>query len=392
MAQLPDQIPFVFNRAAGPSYCLNDGNDYGGSDFDDGVSIADAQGQHTDNTSTDPIYIFEELDDSPSIDLGEQATVVHRFKVDPIQTEMMASQYTRGSTFYDSEGRLCKVLTFHSDYQKGDYCIVTITSEGINFYIPPAECVDDPIEINPASQKHPRYAPLQQKFGFLASGGSPTPTNQPVPFFPLNAINQAVLGLSLTQNNPQTQALINTNSFYVDSGINGVSNWSSSPDYVAQAAALELLKKLRRGEETFYLAGYRVTYSTFAYAPQDLDPGGRIDDPVASGELPPEFWQDDNGNNIFTQLTQTLSPQFYQNGVSWFREADSQVYQRTWWRKTSTWIMAPSSGNIQLSVAVNGSVYSGTYFWTGQWDLQWYSPTNPLSQSYPAYDTDLNIQ
>ena len=66
----------MYNRAAGAAYCLNGGNDYGGTQLADGVSTAHDATQSTVNTSTTPIFIFEELDDSPTIDLGEQATTL----------------------------------------------------------------------------------------------------------------------------------------------------------------------------------------------------------------------------------------------------------------------------------------------------------------------------
>lgn len=374
--QLPPQLPFVFDRS--------DGGVYGGTPTPDGASIAENSGGSTANTSTNQILIFDELPTSPQIDLGEQATIIHQFEMDPYQAELAASKYTRGNTYYDSEGRLCKVLNFRADSQNGDRYLCTLTSEGLNFYIPPAEFDCQPILINPAAQKHPRYTPLQQKFLKYVN---PKPSGGYEPFFPLNAINQSVLGLSLTQANQQTAALQDQNNFYVDSGSGGNQIISNGPDLIAQASALELLKKLRRGQETFYLAGYKVSYSTFDFQPQDYDPGGRIEDPVLSGALPPEFWQDADGNNSFTNLTSAVSPQFYQNGISWFREADSQVFQRTWWRKTQSWNMAPAGGPIVLS----WQGQSATYVWDGHWDKQWYTPIAPGASGYPPYDTDLNI-
>jgi hypothetical protein len=270
------------------------------------------------------------------------------------------------------------------DRQQGDFYHVAVTSEGLSFYIPPDEFLCEPVLINPAAQKHPRYAPLQQKFLTFVS---PAPAAGYAPFFPLNTINQAVIYLSLTQGNTATAALQNDANWYVDTGPDGGQRISSGPDLIAKASALELLKKLRRGEDTFYLAGYKVTYSTFAYLPQDYDPGGRLEDPTTEGGLPPQFWQDANGENSFLELTRSLSPQFYQNGITWFREADSQIYQRTWWRKTRTWNMAPAGGPIVLSS--NG--VSATYQWYGQWDREWYTPETPGSPDYPPYDTDLNI-
>lgn len=359
MPFIPPEIPFVFDRALG--------NSFGGTPTPDGVATAFDATQESQNTSTSQIAIFEELPDSPQLEFGEHATIVHRFHIDPQQAFYAAAIYTRGSTWLDSAGNLCRVLNVRFDAQKGNYYIMAVTSEGLSFSVPPPEYDIQEIDINPVAQKHPRYAPLNQIF--LDAN------NNPSGFNPIAVARQAVDQLNPVSGAPQLFAvnqLLNKNNFKTQAVPTG--------DLTAQSASLELLKKLRRGEETFYLAGYKVSFSTFSFEPQLLDPGGRIEDPVASGNLPPEFYLNGFSQNIFTELTSTLSPQFYGNGISWFRQADSQIFQRTWFRRTQTWIMAPAGGTIEL--------FGDSYQWIGQWDLQWYTPLSPSNPSYPPYDTD----
>jgi hypothetical protein len=365
MGALPPQLPFGTDRA--------DGGTYGGTATPDGSR----QVQPSE-------LIFEETSDSPIFDLGEQATCVKKFKIDPEQTLIVLADYGRGQIFTDSGGRQWRILNIAVNYQAGDFNIVAITSEGINIYVPQAEYNVEEYQINPALQKHPRYAPLNQTFGSIQNNAFVAGT-----FSPIAEVELAVQQLSSGQGSQSSSALTD---------LQAISNFITASyatgDLVAQQAALELLKKRRRGEDSFYLAGYKVTYSTFFpiqteagnNAP-DLDMGGRIEDPTNNQSqviLPPEFWMDINGNNIFTLLAQTLSPQFYGNGISWLRQADSLVYQRTWMQRVSTWLMGPAGGQIQLTS--NDQSQSGIYFWVGNWDIQIYTPLNSTDPNYPKYD------
>lgn len=367
MGLLPSQIPFAFNRA--------NGGIYGGTATPNGASTASSASGTTQNTNTAPLPLFEEMDNSPTLDLGEQATVVKVFKIDPIQAQTAETIYFRGQTFPDSNGNLFKILNVRFEYQKGDYYLMYVTSEGINVYIPPSEFDIQEVDINPAAQKHPRYAPLNQVFYTTASGGNPAVPSK------FNPIATVLLAVNQLQNSPVGQSITALPI------LNDVTNFATqahpSGDVVAQGAALELLKKLWRGEDTFSLGGYRISYSTFGYTPFDLDPGGRVEDPVANSLIDPFFTQDIDGNDIFTNLTATKSPQFFERGVTFLRQPDTQTYQRTWFRRTQTWLMAPAGGSITL--------FGNNYYWTGQWDLQWYTPLSPNNPGYPPYDTYLTV-
>ncbi len=285
-----------------------------------------------------PTY-FEEDVDSPIIELAEQGTVVHTFKCDWNVTAKSIlttpSPYYRGNIFTDPDGNQYKILSVEVQHLRGDATSVKIITEGINFGLPPDEFHVDALEFNPALQKHPRYAGLNKGLvGLLTqdvTAGS-TPAARAL----------AVLQIPLVYPNttPRNFSDLNT-------------------------ASWELVTKLLRGEETFYLAGYRVSWSQYYSLPQPLDPGGRIEDPVDGG-LPVQFYSDTGapgGANIFNLLAADRSPAFYGNGLSWLRQADTLDYQRTWFRITRSWIGGPAGGT-----GVNG------FYYLGQWDRDIYQP------------------
>jgi hypothetical protein len=364
MGALPGLIPFGFDRA--------DGGRFGGTESPDLAVIRSTQ------------QTFEETPDSPQMDLGEQATVVHRFDLDYSQAQELAAIYVRGSVWVDSGGRQWRILNVALNYQLGDHCLVTVTSEGINIYLPQPEYQISEVNMNPATQKHPRYAPLNQTFGSMNGSTFVAGT-----FSPIAEVELAVQQLTSGQGSTSSSALTDLQTL-----ANFITAAYQTGDLIAQEAALELLKKRRRGEDTFYLAGYKVSYATFSPIitsignnMPDLDMGGRIEDPTNNSSqviLPPEYWTDSNGNNIFTELAQTLSPQFYANGVSWFRQADNIDYQRTWVRRGSTWIMGPAGGNITLKS--NDGTQTTTYVWIGQWDTEIYTPLSTTNPNYPKFD------
>src|SRR5262249_35867825 len=97
----------------------------------------------------------------------------------------------------------------------------------------------------------------------------------------------------------------------------GQLNSTNIPDSDVLDLAQELVDKLRKGEDSFYLAGFRVQWSQYYWYPPEIDPGGYIQDPVTEGGLPYYFWSNDgtpSGSDIFTALAATVAPAFYANG------------------------------------------------------------------------------
>ena len=301
--------------------------------------------------SPSPTFFYE-MPNSPSIEKSEQATIAHKFVMDWGTGKTLLSAISRGSILTDSFGNVSRVLSNRIDYLKGDYCQQSVTAEGVSFNIPPDEFDIEVLEFNPALQKHPRYAGLNQ------AGTSPGGTKYA-------AWQLVAIILQAVQ-----QQMANAGPLMITTGSNSFDNLTGgtglSTDPILNQAGHELYNKLLKGIDTFYLAGLRVRYSTFNFYPQNIDFGGRIEDPVNGGGLPYYFWSNDGTgspkSNIFTALASLLSPQFYGNGISWLREADSQGYQRTWFRKTSSWIGGPAGGP-----------FGNGFTFTGHWDTDVYA-------------------
>lgn len=278
---------------------------------------------------------FEEDINSPEIERGEQGTVSHTFKCDQETGLTLITGIGRGSILEDSSGNITRVVNANYQQQKGDQCTIRIVAEGITFDSPPDEFDVDVVEFNPSLFTHPRYASIQQ---YIPDSGNYEGT-------PIGAL--IFSWIQAAANLPQQVTIVENE---------GMINSTNIPDPDVLELALELLDKTRQGEETFYLAGFKVTWSQYYFIPVDLNPGGYIEDPVLSGTLPWFFYSDNGtpgGNDIFLNLASQVAPAFYENGLSWLRLADTIRYQRTWFKITATWLAGPY----------------------GHWDAQIYSPT-----------------
>lgn len=295
---------------------------------------------------------FEEEKTSPSIELAEQATVVHSYKCDwdtALSLVTFPSPYYRGNTFVDSFGNVFKILSTMIQYLPGGHARVEIISEATSFGLPPDEFHVEVVEFNPALQKHPRYAGL---------GASKLLTMTQRILYASNTAQQTVALTQIDTDFPPPDPVTN-------------------PRTDKNACAHELANKLMRGEETFYLPGFRVSWTRYFALPQLMNPGGYIEDPVDGG-LPSYFWSNDQtptGNNIFEFLAASVAPQFFTSGISWLRLSDTQEYSRTWFRITHSWLGGPAGGNN-----VNG------FYFFGHWDTDIYSP---IFNGYNVSDTGI---
>lgn len=288
---------------------------------------ASIQLQQGSNTQV-PGNVFEEEPDSPSIEFGEQTTVRHTYICDPVTAQIYMLGLPRGTLLQDSVGNISKVLSVTGDRMRGDRVRMTVISEVI-LYSPPDEFQLEILELNPALEKHPRYA-----------------------FLPADIRNLVSYSVSAAQivSAETAKSLISGISARPASLPTGGSwNWQTVQD-----AAQELLLKRRIGEDTFYLPGFRVVWHSYYFAPQNLNPGGYVEDPISQGGLPMFFWNPkypfdptDIYDNIF-QYCAVVCPQFFSDGgasahtrISWLRLCDTQEYVRTWFRVTRTWIGAP---------------------------------------------------
>lgn len=289
------------------------------------------------------LHIFEEASDSPTFDIGEQATIIHRFFVDYYTMQNLIIEYKRGYEMYDNSSgplgpNISRVLSTTAQpiaKTAGLIWTLNMTTECMSFPGPPDEFSVQNVELNPAAEKHPRYSALT--------------------YFQRDQIrNQTVADyIDVKQ---QYSDLINT--------FSGSKNqWQDQ-----KGQALELLYKKQKGEDSFYMSGYKIEYSKYFWYPQDINPGGYIEDPFAV--IPYQFITDEDGFNIFS-LTADYNANLYPNpaltppieppfGLSWLRQTDIQVLNRTWYKVTMTWIGAS----------------------LGQWDKQWYSTDlQPLQTS-----------
>lgn len=157
--------------------------------------------------------------------------------------------------------------------------------------LPQDEYSVDPFEINPKLEKHPRYAGLTEEN--------------------LETVKQAVDANSLSA---RTQAW----------------NEIAGSFDINMPEMLEIVKKLLRGQDSYYLPGLKYVWSS--HYPVDGVPaltlGGTIETPggPCAPYLPP--------------------------GATWLREADKLAWTGTVWKVTRVWVGAP----------------------TGHWDTDIYQP------------------
>lgn len=303
-------------------------------------------------TSVEDISI-EEMDDSPEIERAEQATITHRFVLPWNEALTRLSALGRGTLLEDSFGNVTKVLSSSVRRQKPNTAVLTVVAEGVNFDSPPDEFQIVPVELNINIIKHPRYF-----YAFLGEGqGSET-----------EKVNQMVIRfIQDYMENPNSEFRNSISRLIKDSiGFQGASGdtaptWNGSAfsagtiagTDLAKRAALEIIQKYWRGEETPYIIGYQITWSAYYFRPQYLNPGGYVEDPMidATPQLPDYFWSPDyppSANTIF-DLLPAINPQCYSSTgkndgattISWLREADVIDYQRTWFKVTRSWKGSP---------------------------------------------------
>ena len=250
-----------------------------------------------------PGFVLEEMPDSPEIERGEQATIRHSFKCDWETGKTLLAGIGRGTIFQDSYGNLTKCISSRLKRERGGviHAVFEVISEGLSFDNPPDEFTIESFDDNPALEKHPRYADMTDKQRFLTRGA----VDSSYSFDTQAQLQTYITGL-------------------VGSGAGG-------------NEACDLLNKMRRGNDSFYLPGFRVTWSQYAFGPWLINPGGYIEAPSPAGGVPAFFWYTLANEMIFNRVA-TANPTLYANGISWLRLADSVVYSRTWFKITRSWL------------------------------------------------------
>lgn len=313
------------------------------------------------NGATDVANIqLEEDVDSPTIERGEQATITHRFKMSWNEAKTQITFLGKGTLLADAENNITKVLSTMIQYQRGGYAIMTVVAESVSFDSPPDQFQIIPVELGVNITKHPRYF-----YAFLGAGaGSVTEQqNQMVIrllqdyFENTNATYRDAL-IKMLSASTSTEAGVGSQPPVAKPKSETVAGVFTATDRVAgtalaKRAALEIIQKYWRNEETPYLIGYQITWSAFHFRPPYLNPGGYIENPMSGTAWPmavPEYfispaYPPSYSNTIFDYLD-NINPQCYSAdgtfgggvNISWLRKADQMEEQRTWFKVDRTWI------------------------------------------------------
>jgi len=276
--------------------------------------------------------VLEESTDSPSLEFSDQCTIQHSWIADYWTTRYIQTQYARGYQMVDSFDNVSRVLATNASVipkTMGLLWKVSVTSEAQSFANPPEEFDIQTVEFNPSAEKHPRYSDLT--------------------FFGRQIVRNAEV-----TDNPDAQTTYQNLVSTLPTGSN-----SSYPFHGNQRGeALELLFKKSKGEDSFYLSGFKIIYSRYYWGPQPINMGGYTENPFDF--IPSQYWTDQTTEkNIFAEVAGN-NKNLYPNpagldqfpfGLSWLRYADVQQLNRTWYKVTSTWMALP----------------------LGIWDPQWYS-------------------
>lgn len=322
---------------------------------------------------------IEELADSPEIEIGEQETTVHRWQMSYNEAITRKEYYARGVILTDSNGDNYRVLTSKVQPTKGyaGPTIFTVSSESLSANLPPDQFEINPIELGVNIIKYPRYF-----YAFNDPDPSKALLNQSVIRVLQNYFENTTsqyrdaltLQLAVSMGHPGTvsggNVAIPDADLTIDFATGQVSGSPAVPGTItpicgtdlAKAAAMEVIQKYWRNEETPYIVGWEITWYSYYYIPQDLNPGGYIEDPIQESvpQLPDDFWStdypptstgtgDSQPNSIFDSFT-IYNPQCYsQDGtsggalvISWLRKADHvDQTQRTWIKLRRQWIGTP---------------------------------------------------
>lgn len=341
------QLPSCFDRADGV-------DERPGTPSDAGQFKVQVPGNPNANITN---VTLEEEASSPEIERAEQATIVHRFRTSWEDALTRLETLGRGRVLEDSEGRLTKILSSRVVREQPGTALLTITEEGMSFDSPPDQFQITAVELGVNIMKHPRYF-----YAFLGDGaGSATELkNQSVirllqSFFEnptvgfrdaLTDMLKSSIGTEAGTGEQPPAASANGTSYTFSGLVSGTD--------LAKRAALEIIQKFWRGEETPYVIGYEVKWTRFYFRPPYINPGGYIEDPItdAAPQLPDYLYSPsyppDPSLSIF-QLLDWYNPQCYSLtgepgggvSISWLRKSDILSWERTWFRLERTWIGSP---------------------------------------------------
>jgi len=281
---------------------------------------------------------LEEQPSSPQVERGEQCTITRDFTVDWDSGVTLLSGLGRGTVVYNTAGDIVtRVLSSRLQHGVGSTAHLNVVEESVSFDSPPDEFDCQPVELGVNILKYPRYL-----YAFLGANPAERQYNQQV----VRAVQDYMENPSYPTRNAIVQALVS--SFGNEAGDEATGVLSGTD--LAKAAALEVIQKYWRNEETPLLAGVEVVWSVYYFRPPHLNLGGYVEDPVsdANPQLPDYFWVTEDGDSIFALLAE-LNPQCYSGSgmrsgeveISWLRKPDRLHYQRTWFKLDRIWFGAP---------------------------------------------------
>jgi hypothetical protein len=217
---------------------------------------------------------FVEMPDSPAYHFGEKPTLTRRWR--GTYAQIIAQMPAIGSV----DGSWT-VRSVDPQKQPGDQGMVSVTYEGTGAGVGdntlPADEADlQGSDMSPRLERHPRYAP----------------------------ITEAGMKLVRTAVDSPEQALAD----------------AALAELSGSALALELIEKLLRGQETYYLASYTYTWTSFSWTFPVATPAGKRQAPLGPYAA------------YLAPLTGA--------GWSWLRVADN-VYGTGMYRTTRVWMGAP---------------------------------------------------
>ena len=317
---------------------------------------------------------IEEEKDSPHVELAEQDTIKHRFHMGWNEALTRGLGLRRGIIRSDSGGNIYKLLSCSIQRRDATRGTVETVEECMNGDTPPDrfECV--PVELGLNIIKHPRYIhaflgnsliPATLFTGDNTGGyGSATEmANQMV----IRLLQDYMGNTSAPWRNAIVEMLAASVSRPAGAGATQPPVYDPStkayPDnaYVqgtdmAKAAAIEIVTKYWRGEEVPSVVGFQITWTEYFWIPFPLNPGGFIEDPITEGGLPDFLWDttfppsyaNAGVSDIFFAMA-GINPQSYsRNGqrggdviISWRRESDQIVRERTFFGVQHRWVGSP---------------------------------------------------
>ena len=268
--------------------------------------------------------------------------------------------YGRGTVYIDpsantawGEPAQLKVLSSRVVHKKAGTAELTIVAEGRNFDTPPDEFRITPVELGVNILKHPRYL-------YALEGANLTEylVNQMV----IRRLQDYFENTTAAMRDYVSKQIVASLGYF---GVPYTEPPAIPPDRVyageqitgtdyAKRAALEIIQKYWRNEETPMITGVEVSWTKYYYLPQLLNLGGHIEVPwFANWEpLPVQFVSTVEPASLSATVFEILdkvNPQCYSasgqygggSSISWLRKPDDVEFQRLWYRHHRVWWGSP---------------------------------------------------